>query len=711
MMIPLFSAGLFLSSALIFLIEPMMAKSVLPYLGGGPQIWNTCVLFYQLALLGGYGYAHLLSERLPPARQAIVHVLLCAAATASLFMAPTSAPTQPPAWPILWLMGHLTWTIGLPFFVLSANGPLLQRWFSHVSKGTDPYLLFTVSNLGSFLALGAFPFLIEPRMTRSLQMEYWRIGFLLFFASLAACAAVFYRLKNPKISSSRIDEPLPRARWIFLSFVPSSLMLGVTTYLTTDLSPVPLLWVAPLALYLASLIIVFLPSGPLWLKYCKTILPFVSLGLLSLVNVGPMWTLLALHLGVFFIAAIVCHGELAGLRPSPQRLTDFYLCMVFGGALGGLFNALGAPLLFNRVHEYPLALLLACATAVWLPSNPEKQDWKKAASGAAAILAGAGFLLYRSTHPGILIGPALAVVIPLVLIGAWAGLHRQRLLLGLVFAAVLILKSAWTGKEEQVLYSGRSFFGIHRITADLKGEAIFFYHGRVSHGLQYREPWLRRRPAWYYDPAGPMGGIFELIRRMPLSPAVAVVGLGPGAISAYARPKEKWDLYEIDPAVARIAQDKNLFTYLHDSPAEKRIILGDARMTMAAAPDHGYKAIIIDAFGSDAVPVHLLTREAVALYLSKLTPDGLLIFHVSNAYLDLLQPVGDLGRSHGLAVIAAQDPGGSSDGIPRPRSRWVLMSRNAKALAELAPPSMDKTPKGRVWTDDYSDLFSAVRWR
>lgn len=711
--VALFSTGLFLSSILLFVIEPIMAKRVLPFLGGGPQVWNTCVLFYQLALLGGYGYAHLISEHLSSRAQAVLHAALCLAAAAALFLIPISPPTEPPASPILWLLGHLTLAIGLPFFVLSANGPLLQRWFSRMTTGVDPYLLFTASNFGSFLALLSYPFLIEPRIALSRQMELWRLAFLLFFAALAACAAaVSFRPGAPRPLRTRSAEPMPRVRWIFLAFVPSSLMLGVTTFLTTDLAPVPLLWTAPLALYLASFILVFTPFGLRWSRPCKAALPFLALALFSLVTVGPMWPLLALHLGGFFIAAMACHGELSEIRPSVERMTDYYLCMVLGGALSGIFNALCAPVLFLGVLEYPLALLLSCAVAVGTTSKAENRDWPRAAAGSAAVFIAAAYLCYRSTHPGILIGRALAVTGFLILAGVMTGLHRQRRLLGLVFAVVLIMRAAGAGQRERTLFTGRSFYGVYRITEDLKATTHYFYHGRVSHGLQFSDPRLKSRPVGsYYDPAGPLGRVFELLGRMPASKPIAVVGLGPGEMIAYARPKERWDFYEIDPMVARIARDPALFTFLSDSRADWRIILGDARLTIAGAPAHGYKMIVLDAFGSDAVPIHILTHEAVKLYLSKLDPDGLLVFHATNAYLDLLQPIGDVGRSHGLAVVTAQDPGGVTESILRPRSRWVVMSPNSKILGALASPSAETTPKGRVWTDDYSNLFGAVRWR
>ena len=709
----LFSTAIFLSSALLFVVEPLSAKRVLPFLGGGPQVWSTCMLFYQLTLLAGYLYAHGLCRRFTPRRQAQMHLGLLLAAAASLFLAPASAPGATPAWPALWLLGHLALSIGLPFFALSANGPLLQEWYARRCPGVDPYWLFAASNLGSLLALAAYPVLIEPFLGLSSQRHVWRLGFLILVPAVALCGQAAAR---PGPSAEPTPDQAPsdwsaRARWVFLAFVPSSLLLGVTTHLTTDVAPIPLLWVLPLALYLITFILAFTAPRQRLASIAGAALPVLVIALLALKNVHPFWPLLAAHLAAFFAAAMVCHAELARTRRG--AVTDYYRWLVVGGALGGAFNALAAPLLFRSVLEYPLALLLACGVAASAAPRPGRRGTGQALASAAALTAGAAWLWHGSTHPGLDFGPAAGIIALFAVMGAAARLDRRPLLLAAVFSSVLLLKALLPADSERLLFADRSFFGVHRVTADARDRVRSLYNGNTLHGRQYQAPELRNTAVGsYYDLRGPMGRILENSRLAPQRRPVAVVGLGAGSLLALARPGESWVFYEIDPAVIRIARDPRLFTFLSDSQADWTIVPGDGRLSLGQAPDGRYGLIIMDAFGSDAVPVHLLTREALQLYLSKLAPDGLLVFHVTNAYLDLLRPITDAGRSLGLFAATASDPGGwVRGGIGWPVTRWVVLSRSRDRLAGLAAPAAGAAPRRGIWTDDYSDLLSVVRWR
>jgi hypothetical protein len=719
----IFTLAVFLSAALLFVIEPMFGKMVLPTLGGSPAVWTTCMLFFQAALLVGYWYAHAAPTWLGVGRHTWVHLGLLAVC---LFLLPLSIAQIPGTLrvdhPTLWLLAVLTVSIGAPFVLLSSTGPLLQVWFSRSAHpaARDPYFLYAASNAGSLIALLSYPFVIEPATTLKTQARLWSIGYLVL-AGLVFLSARYLRASGKAGLKLEDAAPAPRVergtivRWIVLAFVPSSFFLALTTYITTDIAAVPLLWVIPLVLYLLTFTLAF--GRRTWISQ-SALLRWQPIGLIVLAIIqfwgasasGP-W-LLPLHLLVFFVTALVCHGELAATRPSPARLTDFYLCIAIGGVLGGVFNALLAPAIFDSVLEYPLTILAACAVRPWrFGYEPPKRNiiWELAlVLAAAALLVGT-----RLSDPD---RPATAAVLFASAAAAVVCLRMSRdparftLAIGLVIIASIIT----SGAQKGILLKERNFFGVRQVREDTQKHMRWLMHGTTNHGAQSTEPAKRREPVTYYYRSGPIGDVF---RAFPPKPGrrVAVVGLGAGGLSAYAGPGEEWTFYEIDPDIARVASDTNYFTYLKDTPAKIRIVLGDGRLSLAKAPDHYYDLLVLDAFSSDAIPTHLLTREALSVYRSKLSDSGVLAWHLSNRYLDLEPVLGRLIRETGIAGLIRANinrtPELESKGFP---TVWAALATNPSNLGALRTDSMWRPLRVRpgvgLWTDDYSNIFNVFIW-
>ncbi|HEX2063045.1 MAG TPA: hypothetical protein VHE80_01350, partial [Acidimicrobiales bacterium] len=579
----LFTVTLFLSAALLFAVQPMFAKMVLPLLGGSPATWITSLLFFQVTLLAGYAYAHWSYRWLGPRRQSLVHGSLLLLGVVSL---PVAVPEgwAPPATanPVGWLLVLLVVAVGLPFFVVSSTTPLLQRWFAgtHHTGAEDPYFLYRASNLGSMLALLAYPAVIEPGLRLADQGRLWTGGYLCLVALTAACAVASWR--SPAVGDSALPEgerspptePLGaarRARWVALAFVPSSFMLGVTSYVTADIAPVPLLWIVPLALYLLSFIAVFsrTPFAFYGLMVWVQPLLVLELVLLLLLDVTePVLVVVAVHLLAMFVSAVVCHGRLAADRPPPGQLTEFYLWVAVGGALGGLFNAVVAPLVFDTVVEYPLAIVAAC-----LLRPPARSPARKvSAAGLVDHLlaaAGAGMLAVFVLAVGRAVGlgrvaTQLAAFVPALLLCAlFAG---RPLRFGMAVAAVLVAGSLPLLAGGETLYADRSFFGVLRVERDSAAHLHRLVHGNTSHGAQSTEPHRRREPLAYFHPSGPAGDVLATVPAAASTPQVAVIGLGTGSLACHGRPGQRWTFYEIDPAVERVARDPRLFTYLRDCP-------------------------------------------------------------------------------------------------------------------------------------------------
>lgn len=716
-----FATAAFLGAALVFTVEPMAAKLVLPMLGGSSAVWSTCLAFFQLALLAGYLYAHLLQRVSSAGRQAIVHLGVLAASALLLPLRISSLLGDPwPLAPSLWLLLTLTLSLGAPFAALSATAPLVQAWRAREGGGEGVWSLYVASNLGSLLALLAYPILIEPHLTLAAQRFDWSGLYGLFIVMIALLGWRVRRAAPPAAPGIRARiGGLERLRWLGLAALPSSLMLGVTAYLTTDVASAPFLWVGPLALYLLSFVIAF-QARPVIPPRLALILQAISL--LACVVTYPfhvprlwMWLLLAAHLTGFFFTALVCHQALVARRPDASRLTDFYLTLAAGGVVGGAFNAFLAPLIFTTIVEYPAALVLACLARPWRMEGVRLKAWM--AGLPAWLLAAAAALMLGLQNPHDLLFAQL--LLAAAAMAALASMRHAVVMLGAV--TVLTLSASTVGDRVEVIHTWRSFFGVLRTSHGAfhgLGELRMLAHGTTLHGAQSQDPRWRCRPLVYYGAETPIGQAFERVRAAKPSVEFGVVGLGTGAVSAYTRPADHMTFFEIDPLVLKVATDPANFTYLSQC-ARGRVdfVIGDARLTLARQPTDKFDLLLIDAFSSDAVPAHLLTVEAIRSYLARLKPDGVLILHLSNRNLDLTGPaqaaVAAAGGA-GLIQLHLADPK-----LPR---FWesdevaVIGARDAQALATYAADprwSPIDPAAARPWTDDYTNLFGALvaRWR
>ena len=676
--VALLSLALFGSAALLFLVQPMLAKWVLPLFGSTPAVWTASLLFFQAALLGGYAYAHALAGRLGPPRATLVHGALVLASLLALPIGLEAGAAPPPEGsPVLALVLLLAGAAGLPFFVLSATAPLLQRWLASTDHpaGRDPYVLYRASNLGSLLGLLAYPLLLEPALAVEGQAALWTATYAGVAALVLGCALGLRRagpLAEPEAGAgppAGPPSPWRLAHWVALALVPSSLVLGVTSFLTTDLAPVPLLWVVPLALYLLTFVLAFSPGrgGALAARAGVLGAPPAVIGLAACVVWEPDWPLAVLaaaHLATFSLVALACHGALARDRPAARHLTGFYLAVAVGGVLGGALNALAAPVLFDSYAEYPLALVLACL--LW---------------------------------PGLLRGATwqLRVVDRISAVA-----------LALVVGGILVGGASDDDATGQTLYAERNFFGVHEVRATLMGLQRLV-HGTTLHGSQVPGTTI---PTTYYHPGSPVAQLLDAVGPR-VTRRTAVIGLGAGTMACHARRGERWTFYEIDPKVERIARDPNLFTYLRDCPGAHDVVLGDGRLSLARARPGAFGLVVADAFSSDAIPVHLVTREALALYESRLARGGVLAFHVSNRYLDLDPVLGALARGAGLTCLVGDSdrPGTQARGATS--STWVAMARRPADLGSLGRDARWRPcrsdPGVAPWTDSYSNVLELVR--
>jgi len=973
----LFTITLFASATLLFLVEPMVAKMLLPKFGGTPAVWATCMVFFQTALLAGYAYAHAATKYMSLRQQIVAQMCLLTAAVLVLPLLRLSVSWEPPgdAHPAPWVLLILTGAIGLPFFVMSTSAPLLQKWFSETGHASakDPYFLYAASNVGSMATLLAYPFLVEPELTIPWQNYVWMAGYivllgttlwcgyLVWFAPAARKAARKARVVEtvppaeekkieepavngsddaeeetaeesvaitaeapaggkrkkrkgswrdaitrkppikPTLSTEQVSEappapepePAPKPfvavtdpdqptlwkqlHWIALAFVPSSLFIGVTTYMTTDIASMPLLWIIPLALYLLTFILVFSQTfGPrehpivhqamvLTMPVLVLLLVFV---MVSEIKIGRIEWLFLLHLATLFVVSMVCHGELARNRPSPRHLTGFYLCMSIGGTLGGVFNALLAPVIFQSVAEYTLVLVIAClllppmedvlkvsklnryldiclgtalgAAAVycvykfyaWYEVSPEMGYRWLDMTGFASLweqvlvilLVGAALLAYVLTATrqqrlsrcldvlmplslGLLtaqlihsspfrswdlswltepldVGPErLARVLTYGLpVALCYGFAEQPIRFGLGVGAIFLAGVFNSADSTYTIHQDRSFFGVLKVeTRDPYDDPLLrrwqdgtvynrLLHGTTLHGMQ-RQPnlpllllplsatnpfeagaytsygrqesdMLRLEALTYYHRTGPIGQVYSSYCPPGTKCDVAFIGLGTGTMSSYLEPGQHGDIYEIDKKVVDIASNERFFTYLRDARGPYDIRLGDARLKLKDAAPHSYKLIVVDAFSSDAIPIHLITKEAIELYFDKMTPDGVLAVHISNRHLSLGPVLGNIVRELGLAGLDEYDNDEGSPG--KNSSDWVVLARNRQALEPLiarreaarlsvqanlvlgmtAAPVMlpvpfarftlwddlDDDPEQRTWTDDYSNIIGVLRW-
>jgi len=680
----IYAVTIFLSSFLLFLVQPLIARLILPWFGGGAAVWTTCMLFFQAMLLAGYAYAHFLSRigsaAQEPARQgvsrpkveALLHIALLAAAVATLPIAPANAwkPAggDEPITRILLLLGA---TVGLPYFLLASTSPLLQAWFVRARPQSNPYRLFAVSNLASLLALVGYPFLVEPFLTAHEQVIYWSWGFAAF-AILCAVLAWTTPPAAAAVAQAAGEAPVTRrdyALWLALSATGSILLLAVTNHLTQNVASVPLLWLVPLTIYLLSFIVTF--EGRSWYQ------PKYLWPLLLVWFVGMAWLLadvehrfdLPLQLGVFlpglFLACLFCHGELYRLRPAPAHLTAFYLTISAGGAIGGLAVAVVAPLVFNGYYELGVGLaVLALLAALRFASVGILPRYLS----LLALLAVTGFAAYDGFH-----------------------------------------------QKQDVRVATRSFYGVLRVkeygTPGDTSHLRRLVHGTIMHGEQYMHETLRRQLTTYYEtPSGIGAAILAKQAEGPVR--VGIIGLGAGTIAAYGRGGDVFHFYDIDPHVVQIARSQ--FTYLGDSQAKIEISLGDARLSLEREQPQQFDVLAVDAFSSDAIPVHLITKEALATYFKHMKPDGIVAFHVSNRFLDLIPVVARIAREQGAHAVLVRDDPDDDDPSGRSRSDWVLVSRDADALqadaiVDRGGVEAEDNPAWRTWTDDYSNLVQILK--
>ena len=716
----------FINAALLFSVEPLISKLVLPLLGGTPSVWNTCLVFFQAALLVGYGYAHALTRVRNARRRAALHIAILALSCLSLPLAIRATGDPPPGGAgIVWLLALLAATLGAPFVMLSSGAPILQRWLadSRHPDAANPYFLYAASNLGSLVALLSYPVLIEPLLSLSTQRAAWSVGYVILVLLVAVCSALMAWQTldgeaDPAVAPVRPVRARERAVWVLYSAVPASLLFGVTTFISTDVAPVPLLWVLPLSIYLLTFVIVF-ASRPLvphsWMTRAA---PHV----LVLGALPVFWNLrlpglvgIAANLIVLFVVAMVCHGELARRRPPPSQLTDFFIWVAVGGLAGGVFNALIAPVAFDRVYEYPIVLALAGM----LLSTRGKASGFRPFDLVLPLAFGVAIALLT---PRLGMPPAPLAVVGTIVFGTLIFSFRERpLRFGLALAAFFVagqVREHLGPNRAELLATERSFFGVYRVTRSPGSETVKLLHGTTVHGAQFVTPGRRTEPLTYYHRDGPSGDLFSgTAAALQSQRRVGLVGLGTGSLACYGRRGERWSYYEIDPVIAKIALDPRLFTFLRDCPPSVRIVLGDARLTLERVSAGSYDILVLDAFSSDAIPVHLLTREAFHGYMSLLAPGGVIGLHISNRHLDLEPVVAALTRELGVTARVRRDlqipPRDSASG--RDLSIWVAVARSSRDLGTLASDVRWEPLRSRAeikaWTDDFSNIIRIINWR
>ena len=725
--LPLLFVTTVLSGAfLLFAVEPMFAKILLPHFGGSPAVWNTALIFYQVTLLAGYAYAHLLRTRFSPFAQVAIHGTLAVAVLLVLPIRVAPLHGDPSATPIASLLWLALIGIGLPFFVLSANSSLVQAWYARYTRGTtNPYWLFAASNLGSLVALIAYPLAIEPNSGLKLQSALWGAGYTLFAFQLIGCAALVLRTPrsvdsaaSSAVTTLALEPAVTRkqvARWVFLAALPSSLMLGVTAHLEDVVAPIPLLWTLPLALYLVTFVVAFGLNRIVTRERVAGIAPYALLILVLAIVTGEQLSIqlqLGLHLAVFFAIALFCHMTLYAERPPEAKLTQFYLWLALGGALGGIFNALVAPQIFSTVVEYPLALVVA---AFLLPRSAQPRDGiaQRIGDFIFPVLV-AGLLVVVMITPqffnGWIAADATAYAAATLVASSFVARPARFALSLAAILACAIFVPAWLGAE---MLTVRDFFGVKHVTRN--GNLHVLTHGATLHGIQSTLYGQERLPLSYYGKPGPLGDVFRYLGPRLSGAHVAVTGLGVGTVACYARPGQSWTFYEIDPQVVRIATDAHYFRYLSSCAPKAKIVLGDARLSLARVAAQSDALMILDAYSSDQVPLHLITKEAFDVYLAALAPHGVLAVHISNRYFDLSPVLAGIADAEGIVAYERVD-----DGLSRGRhvpglssSDWIVMARDAGDLGRLAADPrwrrIAADGSHRLWTDDYSSEIRVLR--
>lgn len=726
---PVFSLTLLLSATLLFSVQPMFSKMILPMLGGTPQVWNTAMLFFQACLLGGYGYAHLTSRYLKPQVQAVLHVFLLLVFTVILPLA------IPAGWepslehdPTFWQLSIMTAVVGGPFFVVSGSAPMLQHWFASTDhKDADnPYFLYGASNLGSMAALFSYPTVIEPLFGLEEQSGLWMYGYFGLIILTNLCVILIW--KNAKSAQNAttintVNEPKittkQRAKWIILSFVPSSLMLGVTTYITTDIATVPLLWIIPFALYVATFIIVFarkqILSEPkiMALSALALILLIFQMTAFKEQLVFIPLALVAIHIITFFIISLACHFDLAQSKPTSSHLTEFYFFMSLGGVLGGFFNAIIAPKFFILPIEYALALAIAMflrysntqTTAALKKIHPA--FYLLAIATAATCYSGFFFIEQKKFFmASLLLGCATSGVMINYMKDRWrfAIISSLIILISPLGIPVSILN------EDLVLKRERNFFGVHKIVETEKERMLV--NGMTNHGTQPKDPAFSKVRISYYSPGSPLTDVFNYLDQKTEPQIIGALGLGIGVVTCYSHPDRFFQYFEIDKDIADIAEDPKYFTYLSGCGSPYEIVIGDGRLEIAKQQDKKYDAIVIDVFSSDNIPVHIMTADAIAMYMKKMKDNGVLVIHISNRYLDLEPVFTAIGQELKIPMYARATHKSipiADTGINSFPAHFVVFTHSQEAIAHLKNSGWTSgfMREGvRAWTDKYSNIIS-----
>jgi len=765
-MVLYFIFTVFLSATLLFSVQPMVAKSLLPVFGGSSSVWTTCMLFYQTVLLLGYLYAHFVMKRVSRRVQLFGHIgMLVIALVAGYMFDSPSPPPSASTFPVPWLILQLALVSGLPFFMISSAGPLVQGWFARTghTRSNDPYFLYAASNAGSFVGLLAYPFVIEPNLGLAEQRSFWLAGFGLFI--LMSFGAILMTKKgsheDPHAPSGEVlapsgdvdsgpaeDRPIDwrrRLRWTFYAFVPSSMLLGVTSHLSMDIASFPLLWVLPLAVYLLTMIVAFAADSNRLVKSLRRPMVIAIIGATILVLASeaqayaPIKALVAVQLLLLGVVGLMGHSMLSSDRPSASHLTEFYLIMSIGGALGGVFNGVVAPLIFETTLEYPIVLVCAVALLPWRKigeiEDPKlkRQAWmiriglpllslvymQVMGRFSVSLVEWLGISLVDQT----IVLFAIIIFIPTVMIYlAW----NDGIACMLVLAVPLSASIYDDLTDPDIHFRGRTFYGILSVVDE------FFYdievnqkityrtlmHGTTNHGVQFLNPELTHVPLGYYHVDGPCGMAIQALKEIrPDGARYGIVGLGSGAITAHARPQDSIKYFEIDPEVAHIAEDPQYFTYLSEAECPVSVDLGDGRLLLERERDAGeekYDMVLIDAFSSDSIPVHLLTTEAIQLYYDRLTDGGIVLLHISNRHLDLQPLVFNLGVDHQSYVMMYEQ---DIDEIPEDMlgywfpSVWMALTKSPQTAQAMLDAGMfqegEARFKVRMWTDQYSNILSA----
>jgi spermidine synthase len=711
-----FAETVFLSAALVFLVQPMFARMATPLLGGSPNVWNVSLVCFQAALLAGFAYAHLLSRLVKGVRkQVIVHGALLALSALVLPFDLTGMLGEPdPARPVIWLIGVFALSIAPPFATISATAPLIQAWYARTGQpdAHDPYHLYAASNAGSLIGLAAYPLLLEPLAPLAVQAGAWSVGYAALAVMLVGCGLIAARGNADAPAAPAGEDLTPAAArwrqrlwWVTLAFVPSSLLVGVTTHIATDVASAPFLWAPPLMLYITSFIVVFARKPPVTTLQAMMILPlFAGLALFTLSKVSGVPTLLSffVHLGALFAASVACHGLLAADRPATGRLTEFYLLMSLGGVLGGAFNALLAPVMFDTVAEYGLMLTLLF---LLLPQRP----WLAPLAVQVTALVAAGLALISMSVdeiPGLTANSRTSFFVLSVLALVAVYVARGSRVFGTLAAAALwmigIQSQPTTGG-----YSERGFFGVIHVRE--RADYLTMIHGTTLHGAQHMGD-EALYPGTYYAPGTPMGQVFAAAEE---GSEIGVIGLGVGSVACYAKPGQAYTFYEIDPIVARLASDPAWFSFLSECTPDARVVLGDGRLLLAGEPDAKFDLLLVDAFSSDSVPSHLMTREALSLYMSKLKPGGIVLLHVSNRYLALETVVARTAAELGVPGRRQYHfvPTEGIEALREQSSIVVALAHDAPALVWLTEEmgwTELQSDGGRGWSDDYSNIPGAI---